>query len=88
MNKELLCKDCAHAILPAWPRRLLFGIDSALCSKDYVQPKFNPVTGETRPGYHVSAGATRIDPRICGPEATAWSPRHKEDLFKLIKYVK
>ena len=88
MNKELLCKDCAHAILPAWHRRWLFGIDSALCSKDYAKPKFNPVTGEERPGYYVSAAATRMDPKICGPEALLWWPKHKEDLFKLIKHVK
>jgi hypothetical protein len=85
MNKELLCKDCAHAILPAWHRRLLFGIDGTLCSKDYVQPKFNPVTGKSRPGYYTFAGATRMDTRICGPEAISWMPRKKEDLFKLIR---
>jgi hypothetical protein len=86
MNKELLCKDCEHAILPSWPMRLLHGVRFAECRKSYVEPKFNPVDGTSSAGFYESALVVRIDTKICGPDATSWMPRTKYDLFKLIKH--
>jgi hypothetical protein len=86
MNKELLCKDCAHAILPAWHRRWLYSVRFADCKKSYVEPRFNPVDGTSSPGYYAPASVVRVDRTICGPDAKSWMPRTKYDLFKLIKH--
>lgn len=88
MNQELLCKDCAHAIYPSIPVRLLVGLTASRCSKEFVRPKFNPVTGTQGKGEYMYAAGTRLDSNICGPDATAWTPRHKHGLFKLIKHIK
>ena len=88
MNRELLCKDCEHAILPSWPERLIYGVRFAQCKKDYVEGRFDPVTGKSTPGYHASASVVRVDTRICGPNAHAWQPRTKNDLFKYLKHVR
>jgi hypothetical protein len=88
MNRELLCKDCEHVILPSWPERLIYGVRFAQCKKDYVEGRFDPVTGKSTPGYHASASVVRVDTRICGPDAHAWQPRTKNDLFKYLKHVR
>ena len=88
MNRELLCKDCEHAILPSWPERLLYGVRFANCKKGYVEPEFSPVTGKSSSGYYAPAAVVRVDTKICGPEARAWMPRTRQDLFKLIKHAR
>jgi hypothetical protein len=87
MNKELLCLDCKHN-KSSWLARLVKNQLAFECGLDWVEPKFNPVIGAERKGYFRSCSATRIDPKICGPEATSWTPRDKINLFKLIKHVK
>ena len=89
MNRELLCKDCDHAILPSWPERLLYdGVRYANCKKGYVEPEFSPVTGKSTPGYYAPAAVVRVDTKICGPNAHAWQPRTKNHLFKYLKHVR
>ena len=87
MNKELLCIDCKHN--RAGPLARLFKNRFEFeCGLDWVEPKFDPVIGVEKKGFYHSCSATRIDTRICGPDAKAWQPRNKIDLFKFIKHVK
>ena len=88
MNKELLCKDCEHVILPGWPMRLLYGVQFSECKKGYLEGRFDPVTGKSTPGYYAPASVVRVDRVICGPDAKSWMPRNKQDLFKLIKHAR
>jgi len=88
MNRELLCKDCEHVILPSWPERLIYGVRFAQCKKDYVEGRFDPVTGKSNPGYYSTASVVRVDRAICGPDAKSWMPRNKQDLFKYLKHVR
>ena len=87
MNKELLCIDCKHnraGLVARFVKNQL----AFECALDWVEPRFNPVIGVEQKGYYHSCSAARIDPKICGPEATAWTPRDKINLFKFIKHVK
>ena len=88
MNRELLCKDCEHAILPSWPERLIYGVQFSKCKKGYVEGRFDPVTGKSNPPYYAPASVVRVDRVICGPNAHAWQPRTKNDLFKYLKHVR
>ena len=87
MNKELLCIDCKHnrAGLVA---RLVKNRYEFECDLNAVEPSFDPVIGVEKKGYYQSCAFTRLDAKICGPEAKAWTPRDKINLFKFIKHVK
>jgi len=87
MNKELLCIDCKHN-RASWLDRFVKNQLAFECELDWVEPRFNPVIGVEKKGYYHSCSATRIDDKICGPDAKAWTPREKNDLFKLIKHAK
>jgi hypothetical protein len=85
MNKELTCKTCRHN-RASWLERT-FNVNTWAweCNKGYKEPEYNPVTGKTTPGRHESCGVVRVMSKVCGPEATAWQPYYRKDLFKYIK---
>ena len=85
MSEQVFCKDCKHAKWRPW---YLF---SWRCHKQFIQQevRIDPVTGPSKRGGHYSSC---IDMRgegdgKCGPDGKFWYPKHKRDLFKLIKHV-
>ena len=88
MNTELLCKDCKHCRQSLLTTLFLSPSMARQCSLDWKEPRVDLVTGKTVPGYFYSCASTRLDPKICGPEALAWEPRTKHGLFKFLKHVR
>ena len=88
MNPEQLnCHDCAHSRANFLVR--LFRLSSGYrCGLDWRPDRYDHVTGRTDPGYYYTCSSTRIDTRVCGPEAKAWTPRTKKDMFTLLKVVR
>lgn len=88
MNPEnLLCKDCAHSRASLYTRitNSRFGFR---CSLDWIEPTRDNVTGEVTKGFYHSCGATRMDDKICGRSARAWTPRKKHGLLTLLKVLR
>lgn len=91
VNKDLLCKDCIHGYVK-WdelPNYWLSGDAHWMkCKKTGMidESTFNPVTGykQRKPNYK-SAWDERGRSGDCGPQAKNWTPKHKRDLFKLLK---
>jgi hypothetical protein len=89
--KDMLCKDCKHAFLP-WhdlPNWLFFRNQywyKCRRSGKTIEVEFNPVTGsKSLPADYKSCYQERGFLGDCGKEAKYWSPKHKKDLFKLLK---
>ena len=91
LNKDMLCKDCVHAFVPwyDYPNKLLTpGQQWYKCKRSgkKVEIDFNPVTGsKTLPADYKNCYSERGYSGECGKEAKYWSPKHKNDLFKLLK---
>jgi len=84
MSETVLCRDCKHA---KWnPFRLY----TWTCGQALVPAriKIDPVTGPTREkAYYKACTIARMSDEACGKEGRLWAPKHKKDLFKLIKHV-
>lgn len=91
INKDMLCKDCKHAFVPwyDYPNKLLTpGYQWHKCKRSgkKSEVEFNPVTGgKTLPPDYKNCYSERGHLGECGNEAKYWSPKHKKDLFKLLK---
>lgn len=91
VNKDMLCKDCIHAFIPwyDYPSKLLTpGQQWYKCRRSGKQSvvDFNPVTGgKTLPPDYKNCYSERGYSGECGKDAKYWSPKHKHDLFKLLK---
>lgn len=95
MSNLVLCKDCAHAFTKwsDFPFSLIYKSTYTYCRKAYIPPRteINPVVGERSiPGEYRSADIERLDlvnlnSDRCGPEGKHWSPKHKKDIFVLLK---
>lgn len=79
----LLCKDCKHSRWRPW---------HALSHRCYrvripAVTKIDVVTGPiTTPAHYESCFSQRFDgDDNCGKAGRYWQPKHKKDLFKLIK---
>jgi hypothetical protein len=93
---ELLCKDCKHSFR-TFSNWMAHGSKSYAYScklafvPEHVEP--DPVTGHKKiPAKYESCNIARmsrlsrdIKEEHCGPEGKHWQPKHKKDLFKLIK---
>lgn len=92
---NVLCKDCVHGFLKwrdlpgAWFDKTYY----LYCKKAFVESKIesNPVTGDQLiPSHYQRAHAYRLrsyndSSERCGPDGKFWSPKHKKDLFILMK---
>jgi hypothetical protein len=88
MNEEnVTCQDCVHNRASWFSRYFKTNIWSWKCSLDYIQPKYNPVTGDTQEGYYGGCGGARIDEKICGKSGKNWKPRSKDKLFIYLKRI-
>jgi len=91
LNKEMICKDCIHGYVK-WddlPNYWLFGgVHWMKCKRTgkLDDTAFNPVTGYTKKKLeYKDAWQERNRQGGCGPSAKYWSPKNKNDLFKLLK---
>lgn len=91
LNKEMICKDCVHGYVK-WddlPNYWLFGgVHWMKCKRTgkLDDTAFNPVTGYTKKKLeYKDAWQERNRQGGCGPSAKYWSPKNKNDLFKLLK---
>lgn len=82
--EQLNCHDCAHS-QANWLFRLTKFSAGYTCKLDYREPYTNQVTGRVTAGYYYPCSATRIDEKVCGRSAKAWTPRTKKDIFTLLK---
>lgn len=93
-ESEYLCKDCKHSFL-SLPEKLVtlngrvnVTKYSYKCRKSYVEQsvEYDPVIGGEviKPEYQKCVWARRKDSG-CGPDANFWQPKHKKDLFKMLK---
>jgi hypothetical protein len=93
---ELLCKDCKHSFR-TFSNWMAHGSASfAYSCRNSFHPErieLDPVVGPNKiPAKYDSCGIARmgrlsrdIKEDHCGPDAKFWQPKHKKDLFKLIK---
>jgi hypothetical protein len=87
-KNHLKCTDCAHVrnggpINTFFARlaRMQYGWQCGLVS---VKGEFNPVNGVQEPDTFMMCGVERGQYGRCGPRAVNWTPRRKQDLFKLL----
>jgi len=73
------CKDCKFSFVNFFE---VF-TTGPLCRKYIIEDDVDLVTGKRKIAYGRCSSARRFD--ICGPEGKAWLPKHKKDLFKLLK---
>ena len=91
VNKDLLCKDCVHGFIPwtDFPSVYLFNTRHFYKCKKSSRTEitdFNPVTGYTiKKADYKNCWEERTTEGNCGPDAKYWAPKHKKDLFKLLK---
>ena len=82
------CTDCAHArnggAVGTFFARL-FRIEFGWrCSLVTVKGEFDPVVGAQRPDTFMMCEFERGSYGKCGPDASNWTPRRKQDLFRLL----
>ena len=92
---EYLCKDCVHSHVSILNKFAAYAFEfrsppeySYRCKKTLVKKhiNFSPVTGPERVEAHMDhCGVVRTDTQACGPNGEWWTPKHKKDLFKLLK---
>ena len=93
----VVCKDCIHAT-----RGITFGdkvgswifdptAEFLKCKRSvHAKTEYNPVNGKTTTKVDTAYCSTErkfTSNGECGPDGTHWSPRKKQDLFKLIKRI-
>jgi hypothetical protein len=84
----LKCTDCAHARCGGPINTFLARLSKSnwgwTCQL-YVEPgTFNAATGHQTPDTQLSCNIARHKHGECGPNAVKWTPRRKQDLFKLL----
>lgn len=81
-NKNLLCKDCkfGQANLLSRLANSSFGFKCTI-PEAWVEPEYDPVVGETRPGYFHGARLMRGKFEACGPDAKKWVPNSTKKVF-------
>jgi hypothetical protein len=92
---EYLCKNCIHSHIDLDDRLFGYLFNFGQFSKHYYRCKktltkkhfnSNPVTGSERVETHMEwCSVTRTNTEACGSEGKWWTPKHKKDLFKLLK---
>lgn len=90
MNDTLLCKDCKHSFRPLSSIIIWGSGVEWRCREAFVPTvtEHDPVTGpRVVAGHYQRCSAARGEWKsaVCGADAKLWTPRHKRDLFKLIK---
>lgn len=88
VSTNLLCKDCKHSFVPLHFKILNLGKPDKYhyhCRKALVPAAidFDPVTGPEKISkeYKLCTHVRTFDNDLCGPEGSAWEPKHKKDLF-------
>lgn len=94
-QSEYLCKDCVNSFVPLsdWALTLMgFSIVPAYmyykCKRrgQVEEIDYNPVTGSKKlPPEYKTCREERGLSGECGRDAKYWTPKHKQDLFKLLK---
>lgn len=87
MKEQVTCQDCVHNRASWLNRQFKMNTWTWTCTKAYNEPEYNPVDGTTRKGYYDSCGVARVKKSVCGPDATAWEPRSKKNLFVYLKRI-
>lgn len=84
----LKCTDCAHARCGGTVNTFLARVINTqwgwTCQL-YGEPgTFNAATGHQSPGTQMSCNLARGRHGECGPDGDNWTPRRKQDLFRLL----
>lgn len=93
-DEVLLCKDCKHSFRK-WGDWFVPEKYSLKCRLAYREEKVevDPVIGkQITPAHYENCNTSRLDylskhndEEGCGKQGRFWQPKHKKDLFKLIK---
>ena len=95
MEQPVLCKDCKHSFIPWADKFSLADIRYTMrCRLAYKAEEIdkNYVTGhKPKPAHYESCSIARSsiskDGIACGQQGQFWQPKHKRDLFRLIKHT-
>ena len=96
-KEQVICADCVHAVrgLTIQERIASWIFDPTAkfvkCAHSAkVTTEYDPVTGKTTTDTKLSYCSTErkfVSNGECGPDGVFWTPRKKEDLFKLMKRI-
>lgn len=90
-DETYLCRDCKFARVSLEDWIIYFGSPSSYsykCTKTRTKEEIimDPVTGPIKIKSKLkSCSEARCGGEPCGTQARHWSPKHKKDLFKLLK---
>ena len=93
----VVCKDCIHATrgigFGNWLGSWIFdpGAQFLKCKRSvHAKTEYNPVNGKTTTVVDTAYCSTErkfTSNGECGPNGIHWVPKHKKDLFKLMKRI-
>ena len=93
-EQPVLCKDCKHSFTP-WVDKFSLADPryTMRCRLAYKEEEIdkNFVTGhEPKPAHYERCSMARLSlsrDNSCGEQGRFWQPKHKKDLFRLIKHT-